>query len=53
MFTKDEWMDIVVLQCSQEDADTRLLLHALNAAESGSEAVVIRADAHGHQPRLR
>ena len=32
------------LECFQEEADTRLLLHALHAAESGIENVVINAD---------
>ncbi|XP_078579479.1 uncharacterized protein LOC144863800 [Branchiostoma floridae x Branchiostoma japonicum] len=44
MFTKDEWVEFAELQCSQEEADTRLLLHALHAAETASEAVVITAE---------
>eukprot|EP00058_Branchiostoma_floridae_P017868 XP_002603357.1 hypothetical protein BRAFLDRAFT_80350 [Branchiostoma floridae] len=43
-FSKEEWVEIAELQCSQEEADTRLLLHALHAAETGSEAVVITAE---------
>ena len=34
---------VVALQCSHEEADTRLLLHAAHAAETGSSNVVIRS----------
>ena len=32
------------LQSNQEEADTRILLHAAHAAEEGDSAVVITAD---------
>ena len=35
--TVDEWVEVTELQSTQEEADTRLLLHALNAARTGSK----------------
>ena len=35
--------EVAALSCSHEEADTRLLLHAAHAAESGSTDVVIRS----------
>ena len=37
-------MDIVDLKSSQEEADTRMLLHAFLAGKSGYKAVVIIAE---------
>ena len=37
-------MGVTQLKSSQEEADTRMLLHALHAAESGFKAVIITAD---------
>ena len=42
--SKDQWEDIVELKSSQEEADTRMLLHALHAGKSGYKAVVINAE---------
>ena len=42
--TTERWEEFSELKSSQEEADTRLLLHALHAAESGSTAVVISAE---------
>ena len=39
--SKDNWKEVSELQSTQEEADTRLLLHALHAANSGSKAVII------------
>ena len=41
--TKEKWEELPGLNSSQEEADTRILLHALHAAESGCKAVVISA----------
>ncbi|KAG0718960.1 hypothetical protein GWK47_051476 [Chionoecetes opilio] len=37
--TKEQWEEAPELKSSQEEADTRLLLHALHAAESGYKSV--------------
>jgi len=42
--TTEKCMKEAQLNSSHEEADTRLLLHALQAAESGSRAVVINAE---------
>ena len=42
--SKDNWKEVSELQSTQEEADTRLLLHALHAANSGSKAVIIIAE---------
>ena len=42
--TKDQWEEATELKSSQEEADTRLLLHALHAAESGFKSVVVSAE---------
>ena len=41
--SKDQWEDIVDLKSSQEEADTRIVLHALHAGKSGYKATVILA----------
>lgn len=41
---KDHWEEFSDLKSSQEEADTRMLLHALHAAESGYKAVIITAE---------
>ena len=41
---KDQWEEITQLRCSQEEADTCMLLHALHAAECGYKAAIIIAD---------
>ena len=42
--SQENWCEIVELESSHEEADTRLLLHALHAAESGYKSVIITAD---------
>lgn len=42
--TKDQWEEVTQLRSSQEEADTRIILHALPAAESGYKAAIIIAD---------
>jgi len=43
--TQEQWDEAKELESSQEEADTRLLLHALHAAESGKyKAIVITAE---------
>ena len=42
--TADEWVEVADLQSTQEEADTRLLLHALHAARTGSNAVIVTAE---------
>ena len=42
--TKYEWMEVAELQSTQEEEDTRLLLHALHAARTGSKAVIVTAE---------
>ena len=44
IMTANEWVEVAVLQTTQEEAYTRLLLHALHAARSGSKAVIVTAD---------
>ena len=39
--TTFEWVEVAELQSTQEEADTRLLLHALHAARTGSKAVIV------------
>jgi len=39
--TSDGCIQVASLQCNQEEADTRLLLHAAHAAKDGFQAVVI------------
>lgn len=41
---KEQWEEVSELRSSQEEADTRLLLHALHAAESGYKSVVVTAE---------
>ena len=42
--TSGQWEEVTELKSTQEEADTRLLLHSLHAAESGYKSVVIVAD---------
>lgn len=42
--TENECEEVVELHFTHEEADTRLLLHALHAANAGSKAVVITAE---------
>jgi hypothetical protein len=44
LFTKDHCAEIQTLKTTQEEADTRMLLHAWHAAEEGYRAIVITAD---------
>ena len=41
---KDQWEEVIELRSCQEEADTRMLLHSLHAAESGYKAVIITAE---------
>ncbi len=42
--TADEWVEEPALKSTHEEADTRLFLHALHAANAGSQAVIITAE---------
>ena len=42
--TKDQWAEVAGLQSNQEEADTRMMLHAVHAAKEGYHAVVVTAD---------
>ena len=42
--TADEWVEVVDLQSTQEEADTCLLLYALHATKTGSKAVIVTAE---------
>ena len=42
--TKEGWSEVSELITSQEEADTRVFLHALHAANEGARSVVITAD---------
>ena len=42
--TKDQWEEVNELKCSDEEADTRMLLHALHASETGYKAIVISGE---------
>ena len=39
--TADELVEVAELQATQEESDTRFLLHALYAARTGSKAVIV------------
>ena len=41
--TKDEYMDVCELQCSQEEADTRMVLYAPVAANEGAKRIEIKS----------
>ena len=41
--TTYEWVEVAELQSTQEEEDTRLLLHALYAARTGLKAVIVTA----------
>ena len=42
--TKDQWEEVHELKSTQEEADTRMLLHALHASEVGYKTIVISAE---------
>ena len=42
--TADEWVEVAELQSTQEEADTRLLLYALHATNTGSKAVIVTSE---------
>ena len=42
--TKDQWAEVAGLQSHQEEANTRIILHAACAATQGYRAVVVTAD---------
>ncbi|KAJ8338524.1 hypothetical protein SKAU_G00374900 [Synaphobranchus kaupii] len=42
--TKDQWAEVAGLQSNQEEADTRIILHAAHATEEGYSAVAVTAD---------
>ena len=42
--TNDQWAEVAELQSNQEEADTRIILHAAHAAGVGYSAVVVTAD---------
>jgi len=42
--TKVHWAEVEGLQSNQEEADTRIILHAAHAAKEGYSAVVVAAD---------
>lgn len=44
LFTINQWTEIQTLKTTQEEADTRVLLHAWHAAEDGYRSIVITAD---------
>ena len=44
MMTKDKWIEIEALKSSQEEADTRMLLHAQHASKDGFKSVVVTAE---------
>ena len=44
LITKDQWAEVAGLQANQEEADTRIILHAAHAAEEGYSAVVVAAE---------
>lgn len=42
--TRDQWAEVECLQSNQEEADTRMILHAAHAAKEGYKAVIVAAD---------
>ena len=44
LITKDQWAEVAGLQSNQEEADTRIILHAAHAAKEGYSAVVVAAE---------
>ena len=40
----DQWAEVAGMQSSQEEADTRIILHAAHVAEEGYITVVVTAD---------
>ena len=43
--TADEWVEVAELHSTQEEADTRFLLHSLYVARTGSKAVIVNWEA--------
>ena len=41
--TKDEHMAVCELKCNQEEADTRMALHASVAANQGAKRIVVKS----------
>ena len=41
MMTNDKWIEIEALKSSQDEADTRMLLHAKHASNDGIKSVVV------------
>ena len=42
--TKENWEEVTELKSTQEEADTRMLLHTFHAANAGYKAIIITAD---------
>ena len=42
--TNDQWAEVAGMRSNQEEADTRILLHAAHGAEEGYRAVVVTSD---------
>ena len=42
--TADEWVEVAELQSTQEEADTRFLLHALYVARTGSKTIIVNRE---------
>ena len=42
--TKCDWVEVTQLRSTQEEADTRVLLHALHATKAWSKAVIVIAE---------
>ncbi len=42
--TAENWFEVEELRSNQEEADTRLILHALHASKTGSQAVIVTAE---------
>ena len=42
--TNDQWAEVAGLSSNQEEADTRIILHAAHAAEEGYRAAVVTAE---------
>ena len=42
--TNEQWAEVAGLSSNQEEADTRIILHAAHAAEEGYRAVVVTAE---------
>ncbi len=42
--TAENWFEVEEIRSNQEEADTRLILHALHASKTGSQAVIVTAE---------